>query len=199
MDFFFSKLSMTQKSHGIFENCSSLISLPDISKWNTINVTDLSKMFYNCSSLTILPDISKWNTKNVTDISKMFYNCSSLISLPDITKWNINNVKKMKNMFYNCISIPALKDFSEWNPNKENVKIKKALKDLSFLMPFPSLLKPNYSIFPKKNAILFDEKPNQLLDFDEDDLNEEKPEKIIDIRGMFDDCISLLYIPNLKE
>ena len=52
----------------MFNNCSSLLSLPDISKWNTNNVTDMSFMFVNCSSLSSLPDISKWNTNNVTDV-----------------------------------------------------------------------------------------------------------------------------------
>jgi len=37
------------------------------------NVTNMSYLFYECSSLLSLPDISKWNTKNVTDMSWMFY------------------------------------------------------------------------------------------------------------------------------
>ena len=195
---------MTEESHGIFENCSSLISLPDISKWNTSEVTDMSKMFYNCKSLTVLPDISKWNTKNVTNLKKMFYNCTSLISFPDITKWNTDNVKNMKSMFYNCISVPALQDFSKWNPNRNNIKIKNMVKDITSFFPFPSLLKPNYSKYLTKNVILFDKKSSNsktnFLGFDDDeDLTEEDPKKTIDIREMFDECISLLYIPYLKE
>ena len=69
---------------GMFFNCSSLISLPDISGWNINNVSGINFMFYNCSSLKSLPDISNWNINNVTDIGFTFYNCSSLISLPDI-------------------------------------------------------------------------------------------------------------------
>ena len=46
----------------------------------------MSDIFYGCSSLTKLPDISKWNTNNVTDISGIFSKCSSLIKLPDILK-----------------------------------------------------------------------------------------------------------------
>jgi len=38
----------------------------------------MSYMFYDCSSLQSLPDISKWNTENVTDMSCMFDSCSSL-------------------------------------------------------------------------------------------------------------------------
>ena len=35
------------------------------------NVTDMSFMFYECSSLSSLPDISKWNINNVTNMSGM--------------------------------------------------------------------------------------------------------------------------------
>ena len=52
------------------------------------NVTNMSYMFYNCESLISLPDISKWNTNNVKDMCYMFCNCYSLSSLPDISKWN---------------------------------------------------------------------------------------------------------------
>ena len=62
----------------MFDNCSLLLSLPDISKWNTNNVKNMSWMFSNCKSLSSLPDISKWNTNKVTDMSGMFYNCKSL-------------------------------------------------------------------------------------------------------------------------
>ena len=44
----------------------------------------MSYMFYNCESLLFLPDISKWNTNNVKDMSSMFSYCKSLLSLPDI-------------------------------------------------------------------------------------------------------------------
>ena len=55
----------------MFSNCESLTSLPDISNWNTNNVTNMSYMFSNCYSLKILPDIFSWNTNNVTDMSKV--------------------------------------------------------------------------------------------------------------------------------
>ena len=69
-------------------------------KLKAINiVTDMSDMFDGCSSLISLPDISKWNTNNVECMSYMFSRCSSLISLPDISKWNI---KYTNNMFDGC-------------------------------------------------------------------------------------------------
>ena len=45
-------------------------------------------MFDKCSSLTNLPDISKWDTKNVTNMSGMFDVCELLKELPDISKGN---------------------------------------------------------------------------------------------------------------
>ena len=99
---------------GMFNNCSSLISLPDISNWTTNNVTNMSLIFANCSSLISLPDISKWNTNNVTDMSGLFGNCPSLISLPDISKWNISNVTNLSLIFYKCSSLKTLPDISKW-------------------------------------------------------------------------------------
>ena len=43
-------------------------------------------MFSECSLLSLLPDISKWNTSNVNNMSGMFYECSSLSLLPDISQ-----------------------------------------------------------------------------------------------------------------
>ena len=76
----------------IFNDCSSIISLSDISNWNTSKVTNMSYMFFNCKSLISLSDISNWNTSNVTNMCHMFSDCNSLISLPDISKWNTSKV-----------------------------------------------------------------------------------------------------------
>jgi len=93
--------SITNMSR-MFDGCESLISLPDILKWNINNVTNMSGMFEGCKSLSSLPDISKWNTNNVTDMTYMFCECKSLSSLPDISKWSINKVTNMRYMFSGC-------------------------------------------------------------------------------------------------
>ena len=49
-----------------------------------------------------LPDISKWNTKNVTDMNSLFCGCKCLLKLPDISKWNTNNVKDFSGIFKYC-------------------------------------------------------------------------------------------------
>ena len=50
----------------IFAQCSSLQSLPDISKWDTSNVERMDELFEYCEYLISLPDISKWDTGKVT-------------------------------------------------------------------------------------------------------------------------------------
>ena len=63
---------------------------------------DMSSMFESCNSLKLIPDISKWDTRNVTDMSSMFENCNSLKSLPDISNWDTRNVANMSFMFEGC-------------------------------------------------------------------------------------------------
>ena len=81
----------------MFNNCSSLLSLPDISKWNTDNVTSMTSMFNNCLSLSSLPDISKWNIDNVEDMSWMFHDCSSLLIIPNFSKFERNSLYSNSN------------------------------------------------------------------------------------------------------
>ena len=39
-------------------------------------------MFSGCKSLSSLPDISKWNTSNVTDMRWMFDGCNESLKIP---------------------------------------------------------------------------------------------------------------------
>ena len=69
------------------------------------NVTNMSWIFYGCSSLISIPDISKWDIKNVCNMHDMFNGCSSLISLPDISNWDTNKVTDMAFMFEGCVNL----------------------------------------------------------------------------------------------
>ena len=77
-------------------------------------------MFYNCSSLISLPDISNWNTNYVIDISMIFSKCISLSSFPDISKWNTDYLIGMKSLFSDSISLLLLPDISKFNNYNEN-------------------------------------------------------------------------------
>jgi len=46
----------------------------------------MSGIFSECSSLSSLPDILKWNINKVEDMSYIFNLCPSLLSKPDIKK-----------------------------------------------------------------------------------------------------------------
>ena len=107
-------LQNIKKMNNLFEGCSSLYSIPDISNWNTSKVTNMSYMFNECKSLLILPDISKWDISNVKNIKNMFARCSSLISLPDISKWNTENITNISYLFIGCNSLNSIPDISKW-------------------------------------------------------------------------------------
>ena len=57
-----------------------------------------------CSSLTSLPDLSKWDINNVKYMASFFQNCSSLLYIPDISKWIEDDRKiNISNIFKDCI------------------------------------------------------------------------------------------------
>ena len=43
-------------------------------------------LFFSCAKLEKLPDISKWETNKVINISEIFFRCSLLNNIPDISK-----------------------------------------------------------------------------------------------------------------
>lgn len=81
--------------NSIFRNSASLVSIPSISSWNVLNVSDMSMAFSGASSFT--GNIGGWDTSSVTNMSGMFYNASSFNV--DITDWDVSNVTTMENMF----------------------------------------------------------------------------------------------------
>lgn len=57
----------------IFQGCSSLISLPNLSRCGDLeNIKNMQNLFYGCESLKLLPNISNWKTSNVISIKGMF-------------------------------------------------------------------------------------------------------------------------------
>ena len=63
----------------------------------------MNRVFEYCSSLLILPEISKWNTNNVVINDNLFKGSSSLLTMPDIYKWNIFNIlNKINSSIYDC-------------------------------------------------------------------------------------------------
>ena len=70
----YTKNKTTAGNNSLFEFYQDLSFLPNMNKlkWNTNIFTNLSHMFSNCTSLISLPYISKWNIDKVIDMSSMF-------------------------------------------------------------------------------------------------------------------------------
>ena len=133
---------------GMFEKCSSLVSITGISKIKTSKITNMSSLFDSCTSLKLIDDISKWDTSNVTNISSLFRNCESLISIPDISKWNTRRVIYMNDIFRLCSSLQTLPDISKWDTSQ--------VMYMNGLFSFCSSLKslPDISKWKTNNVIL---------------------------------------------
>ena len=95
----------------MFENCRALIEV-DLSGFDTTNVTDMIGMFGGCSSLTKL-DLSGFDTANVKDMDMMFSNCDALTEL-NLFGFDTVNVTSMRNMFSGCYALTEL-DLSEFD------------------------------------------------------------------------------------
>ena len=87
------------EASSMFDGCESLISINNISNWNTYNVKNMISMFRGCKYLESLPGINDLKTDNVEYMNNMFSGCISLKPLPDISNWNTSNVIDMSDMF----------------------------------------------------------------------------------------------------
>ena len=58
----------------------------------------MCSLFQGCSSLSSLYEISDWSLINVIDMRYMFSECSNLSSLDGISKWDIDKVQKKENI-----------------------------------------------------------------------------------------------------
>ena len=70
----------------------------------------------------MIPDISKWNTSNISDMSYLFDKCKTLKELTDISKWNFRKDIDISNIFKDCIKLDNLKKFQFIKQNANNKK-----------------------------------------------------------------------------
>ena len=179
---------------GMFFNCKSLKSLPDISKWNTNNVIDMSRMFYNCWSLISLSDISKWSTKNVNNMSQIFSNCQSLKSFPDISKWNTDNVNNMSFMFYYCKSLKSIPDISKWN-TKNVHNMRGMIYNCWSLISLPDISKWKTKNLNDLSFMFYN--CRSLISLP--DVSKWNTDNLNDLSFMFSNCKSLKSLPDLSK
>ena len=178
----------------LFYGCTSLISLSDISYWNTSKITEMEFIFCECSSLSSLPDISKWDTSKVDKMNGMFCGCKSLTSLPDISKWDISKAIDISYMFANCSSLSKLPDISSWNiKNVSNISgIFSGCSSLSEL--------PDISIWDISSVMDMSEMFNNCSSISFlPDISKWNTYNVLDMTHMFSYCTSLLKLPDISE
>ena len=97
----------------MFSSCCSLISVGNISNWDTSKAQTMNGMFRYCYSLREFPAIEDWDYSEVTNMEYMFSECYSLerviwrnISLPVCT--NIQTILRY------CYSLKYA-DLSGWS------------------------------------------------------------------------------------
>ena len=94
----------TSNMDSMFASCNSL-SVLDVSRWDTSNVTNMSYMFSGVPVTEL--DISNFSTSEVTDMSGMFNYCSNLLDL-DMSNFDTSKVTNMSYMFKHCSSLTNL-------------------------------------------------------------------------------------------
>ena len=183
-----------QKIKCMFYGCSSLKSLPDLSKLKTNNITNMNMMLYGCSSLKYLTDLSKWKTNNVTTMNMMFYGCSSLKSLPHLSKWKTNNATTMNMMFYRCSSLKYLPDLSKWETNNVTY-MSMMFNKCSSLKSLPDISKWKTNNITNMNMMFYGCSSLKSLP----ELSNWKTDNVVDMSEMFYGCNSLHYLKGLSE
>jgi surface protein len=78
------------------DNASAIKTYGKINTWDTINVTDMSKLFYGKTDF--IDDISSWKVDNVKNMSSMFSDAKAFDQ--PLNDWNTIKVENMGGMFY---------------------------------------------------------------------------------------------------
>ena len=98
-------LSVATDMSYMFAGCNSLESL-DLSGLLTGNVKNMQWLFYRCSGLKDI-NLQGLDTKSVESMYQMFAQCSGLEQL-DLSSFNTSNVEDMRNMFFNCTNLHTI-------------------------------------------------------------------------------------------
>ena len=86
-----------------FRDMGRLVSIANLDRLHTEQVTDMSSMFRGCSLTTL--NLSGFNTANVKNMDSMFQGSNSLTTVNISANWNTDNVTSSTNMFTGCSAI----------------------------------------------------------------------------------------------
>ena len=104
--------NVTTMQH-MFNNCKNL-KVVNANDWDVSNVTDMSYAFRECPISEL--DVSNWDTSKVVSTTSLFDGCQSLTSL-DVSNWDTNNIIYMSYMFSGCKLLTTI-DVSNFDTSK---------------------------------------------------------------------------------
>ena len=108
----------------MFKRCEELNKVI-ATKTDMIRVTNMKSMFERCSNLEEISDISYWNLENVESSVGLFYLCKKLKDIPGIKKWNPIKLKSCSEMFFGCcfsLNKEQISQVLEWKNVDEKIK-----------------------------------------------------------------------------
>ena len=85
---------------------------PDVSQWDTSQVTNLSYMFLNADIAN--PDVSQWDTSKVIRMTGLFWGAKK--AKPDVSGWDVSQVTDVSYMFFKALQ--ARPDVSRWDTSQ---------------------------------------------------------------------------------
>ena len=171
----------------MFYGCKLLEEL-NLSKFNTYKVTNMNLMFNECVSLKRL-NLSNFNTSEVKDMSYMFCSCSLLDEL-DLTNFNTSNVTNIADMFYHCSSLNKL-NISNFNTNRV-INMSEMFRECTSLEKI-NLQNFNTGKVRNMNGMFY-----SCIKLKEINISSSfSCDNVPHIDGIFNECISLLNIPNI--
>ena len=96
---------------GIMSKGCRKIKSADITGWSINKHQSLSCLYENCTRLIDVGDISKINYTNIYSFNKMFKGCRNIEHIGNIEGWKINSIVDTTEMFKEC---KKLKDIPSW-------------------------------------------------------------------------------------
>ncbi len=103
-----------ESMNSMFSNIGSIgVKNLDLSKWDTSNLRDISRMFTSNYSIEKI-NVSNWNTSKITKMEDAFSGTHNLKEIKGIENWDTLNVKTIRNMFAFSENLKSL-NLSKWN------------------------------------------------------------------------------------
>ena len=186
---------------------------PNVSNWNTANVTDMKNMFFGAAAAA--PDVSGWDVSNVTTMYYMF--CKATAADPNVTDWKVSNVTDMHGMFDGATT--SNPDVSKWDvsnvtdmhgmfrgarlasPNVADWKVTK-VTDMNEMFRSSNTVSPDVSKWNVSNVKnmkgMFKKSAVKKLDLSSWTLNQELLNDSAKMQNMFETCKDMEFLKTPK-